>query len=130
MTTKKTTKTMTKKKTTFEDGMKIEIQEVDDVSLAFGGNISKLMPAYKDIPEDFKSFYNPWVKIFSDWFYFGFKSAVFRPKPGIDKDKALRHIKAIMHSWQPKHEHKEAAVAFLLSEWFDGVDYEVAERKG
>lgn len=40
-------------------------------------------------------------------------------KPGVDAHKALRAIKAVLGSYEPKHEHKEAACAFMLSEWFD-----------
>ena len=40
-----------------------------------------------------------------------------------DTNKAIRHLKAILVSYDPKHEHKEAGVAFLLSEWFEDVTY-------
>jgi hypothetical protein len=41
------------------------------------------------------------------------------PKEGIDKIKALKAITSILRSFEPKHEHKEAGAAFLLSEWFE-----------
>jgi hypothetical protein len=31
------------------------------------------------------------------------------------------HLKAIMGSFQPKHEHKTAGVAYLMSLWFEAV---------
>jgi hypothetical protein len=34
-----------------------------------------------------------------------------------------------MGSYQPKHEHKEAAVAFLFNEWFDDETHQRTERK-
>jgi hypothetical protein len=52
-----------------------------------------------------------------------------KPKEGVDVDKALRHIQAIMRSYQPKHEHKEAAVAYLLSQWFDDVTWTPKPRR-
>ena len=50
-----------------------------------------------------------------------------KPKEGVDTKKALRHVKAVLGSWEPKHEHKEAGVAFLLNEWFDDVTYETTK---
>jgi hypothetical protein len=32
-----------------------------------------------------------------------------------------------MSSWEPKHEHKEAGCAYLLSEFFDDVNYKKAK---
>jgi len=49
------------------------------------------------------------------------------PNDGIDQNKALRHIKAILGSFEPKHEHKEAAAAYLLSLWFKSVKYAKGE---
>lgn len=102
----------------------IKPQEVSEADIAFGGDINKLLPELKDIPEEFKKYNgNKWNRVFSTWFFCGLKEAVFKVKPGIDKDKALRHIKAIMCSWAPKHEHKKAGVAYLLSLWFEDVKY-------
>jgi len=50
------------------------------------------------------------------------------PKEGVDKDKAMRHIKAIMASWRPKHEDKEAACAFLFSEWFESAKWKKGKK--
>jgi hypothetical protein len=98
--------------------------KVNDADLAFGGDMRILLPKYNDIPDEFKDHYNKWAKIVSDWFFGGLKNAKFTPKEGIDKSDALRHIKAIMTSWDPKHEHKEAGCAYLLSEFFEDVTYE------
>ena len=102
-------------------------KEVSDGDKAFGGIMKELLPAYNDIPEDFKSDYGDqrkWVKLVSDWFFIGLpQNTIFTPKQGIDKDKALRHIMAIMRSWVPKHQHKTAGVAYLLSLWFEDVSY-------
>lgn len=98
------------------------IQEIDDLTLAFATNVEHLMPAYADIPADFCRMSNKWNRIFRRWFASGLsEKAEFVPKPGVDAAKALRHIGAVMRSYEPQHEHKEAAVAFLLSEWFDDV---------
>lgn len=103
----------------------MEIQPVDDVDLAFGGKMEKLLPAYDVIPKEFKDGHTKWNKFFGDWFYQGLPEMNVTPKDGVDKVKALRHLKAIMGAWQPKHEHKEAGVAYLMSCWFEDVTYTV-----
>lgn len=96
---------------------------VSDVDMAFGG-IDGLMPKMSDIPDELPSWS---TKLFNDWFYAGLKSLELTPKPGIDKQQALRHIRTIMGSFSPKHEHKEAAVAFFLSQWFEPAKWEAKE---
>lgn len=95
---------------------------IDDVTLAFPANVVKdLMPAYADIPAQFRpgsGGNTMWNRFQSDWFYGGIQVSRMIPKPGIDKNVALRHLKAINGSYEPKHEHKEAAVAYLASLWF------------
>lgn len=100
--------------------------ELTDIDIAFPASVKHLMPDYKDIPTEFKSWNNPtkWNKFVSTWFALGVKNVKYKPKVGVDQTKALRHVKAIMGSWEPKHEHKEAAVAYLLSQWFDDITYE------
>lgn len=45
----------------------------------------------------------------------------FKPKPGVDQDKAIKAIKALLASWEPRHEHQIAGVVYLFSEWFEEV---------
>lgn len=102
--------------------MTYEPQEVDNLTMAFPTNISHLMPSMEEIPEEFKSYHNPWCKLFSEWFYKGISQSKLVAKESIDREKALRHIGTIMGSFEPKHEHKEATVAYLLSLWFERGD--------
>jgi hypothetical protein len=105
----------------------LAVPTVDRLDMAFG-NI-KHMPKYETIPEDFKRFNgNAYVKAVSSWFFSGAKGlkdgieidgVKFTAKPGVEAVKALAAIKAVLGSFEPKHEHKEAACAFMLSEWFD-----------
>lgn len=99
----------------------IQPQELSDLNVAFPTSVSHLMPRYDEIPSTFTSWNNPYVKKTSDWFYDGIKFSTLRAKEGIDATKAIRHLKAIMGSWEPKQEHKIAAVAYLMSLWFDLV---------
>jgi hypothetical protein len=90
-------------------------------------SVLTIMPRYEDIPADFRQFHNKWVRFFSDMFYVGIKIKQLKPKDGIDAAKALRHLRTIAVSFEPKHEHKEAAVAYLASQWFDDIEYEKVE---
>jgi len=92
-------------------------QEVDSMALIMGCDLS-FMPAMKDIPEEFKSDRNPWSKFWGRVFFEGGSAAGIQAKPGVDKSKALRHIKSILCSFAPQHEHKIATCAYLSNEWF------------
>lgn len=87
--------------------------------------IRDLMPPYKEIPDEFKNPFgkNKWCNFVSDWFFCGIKDVVIIPKEGINKSEAMRHLAEILSSYEPKHEHKEAAVAYLASLWFNDVTY-------
>lgn len=100
-------------------------QVINDVTLAFPAHAYPLMPLYEAIPEEFKDFNrdNKWTKFQSDWFYGGLADIDVDPKPGVDPQVALRHLKAIQGSYEPKHEHKVAAVAYLASLWFNEIKY-------
>jgi hypothetical protein len=100
--------------------------DVPAVALAFGGDMSILMPDYATVPEDFKRWRGqgaaaPWCEFVTDWFFKGVQLARLTPRTDVDPKTAINHAKAIMASWEPKHEHKEAAVAWLLSRWFEAV---------
>jgi hypothetical protein len=101
--------------------------EVDDIALAFGGDIKTLMPSRDEIPEEFWNRHTYWSRVVGDWFFSGLRDAKWKPRDGIDEQTALRHVAAILRSWEPKHEHKEAAVAYLLSLWFLEVSYSKGE---
>ena len=100
---------------------------VTRLEMAFPTNVRELMPRMEDIPKEFKDRNNgtEWNRLFGDWFYNGLESLDLTPKEGIDKEQALRHIQTVMGSWEPKHEHKEAAVAYLLSLWFTDPKWKV-----
>lgn len=43
-------------------------------------------------------------------------------KPEIDATKALRAIRAMLCSWEPKHEIKQGTVATALSQWCEEIN--------
>ena len=99
--------------------------EVTDVLLAFPGEVTHLMPSEEEIPEEFWQDDGSWTqRLFADVFFSGVHNLTLVPKPGIQPDVAWRHIRAIMGSFQPKHEHKEAACRFLLDSWFVKATWE------
>lgn len=99
--------------------------KVTDVDVVFGGNLSKLLPSMKDIPEEFKEGNTKWNKVIEDWFFNGLNDCKWKPKKGINTKDAVRHIAAILISYDPRHEHKMAGCAYLLSQFFDDVQYSV-----
>lgn len=98
-------------------------QPIDDLRVVFPANVTELMPSYHDIPEDFRrgrGDASAWIEFQREWFYRGLpKDTKLTPKDGIDLATALRHLKAIQASFEPRHEHKEAAVAYLASLWLE-----------
>lgn len=95
---------------------------ISKLEVVFSGNVDHLLPAYSAIPKEFKDGHTKWNKVFSRWFYSGLtEETKFAPKDGINQDEALSHVAAIMKSWAPKHEHKEAGCAYLLSLWFEDI---------
>jgi hypothetical protein len=96
--------------------------EVTDVLVAFPASVAHLMPAMAAIPEDFRrerGNARPWIKLQCDWIYAGLPEGAVTVKAGIDEETAWRHLACVQYSFEPKHEHKIAAVAWLMSRWFD-----------
>jgi hypothetical protein len=95
--------------------------EIDDATYAFPADVKHLMPDREDVPREFEDFSsdNPFVKLQQKWFFGGLDTSILVAKKGIDKKTALRHLSAIQGSWEPKHEHKVAAVSYLMSLWFE-----------
>lgn len=112
------------------------IPKLSMASVAFPADALDWMPKHKDIPDVDKK----WDHIASKWFYSGLpKDVKFYPKEGVNPKDSMRAMQACLGSFAPKHEHKMAAAAFLLSEWFvdiknwDGetaVDRKLKERLG
>lgn len=99
--------------------------EVDDITLAFPASVvGTLLPPMAEIPEMFHE-WRPadpdarrWTDLADTWFALGL-NGYFVPKEGIDSEAARRHLRAVMGSFEPKHEHKIAGVAWLMSLWFE-----------
>ena len=105
------------------------IKELDGVSAAFPTTVKGFMPEYKDLPKEYTHGDTKWHKLVADMFFCGLKKLDLKPREGVDPKKAMRHIRYVLGSWEPKHEHKTAGVAWLLNEWFEDGTWEVADRK-
>lgn len=104
---------------------------IDQVTLAFPADVEHLMPTdpeYEEYRKDW-SHRDTWgFKLFSDWFYKGLAKLEMKPRDGIVEADALRHISAIMRSFQPQHEDKTAACAYLFEHWFESATWEVKAK--
>lgn len=78
----------------------------------------EILPPYSEIPDEFKRGSNPWAEWQGEWFYSGLKKLP-TPKAGIDLDLAMKNLACVQGSFEPKHEHKQAGVAYLASLWFE-----------
>lgn len=90
--------------------------EPNSIDMAFStyNTIPELLKEAKE--RGFLHGHTKYNKLFSDLFYNGGK-VVF--KKNINKDTQIKiwiYCKAFMRSWEPKHEHKEAICAMLMSE--------------
>ncbi len=100
----------------------IPIPEIKDLNILFG--IIKYMPKRESLPDEFKQFpgrtkYHDFI---AKWFFDGLTEDDLnrlKPKEGVDSKRALNAIGAILRSFEPAHEDKESACAYLLAEWFN-----------
>lgn len=90
--------------------------EVSQIELACGGDMRKLMPSAEILSHPPRGWGG---NLFSKLFFDGGDVSHLRAKEGIDGAMALRHIRAIMGSYDPQHEHKAAACAYLFELWFE-----------
>ena len=92
--------------------------DVDDITAAFPASVvGTLLPPMSEIPEDFRKHRNGWCTIAMKLFFSGGKLP--QVKEGIDAGKAKRHLMAVLGSFEPKHEHKEAGAGWLMSMWYE-----------
>jgi len=99
----------------------LEMEDVTDVEIAFG--TTKGLPKWEDIPDEFKAGKTTWNKFFSHIFYRGGKGVAMDFNEGVDPKKFYRWFGAHACSWDPKHEHKEAGIAFRISRWLKDWKY-------
>lgn len=82
------------------------------------GEIKGRLPKWSEIPEQYKRSSHPCCAEISRIFFKGGNISHWKERDGINRVEAINHIKSILTSWEPKHEHKEAGCAYLLDLWF------------
>lgn len=95
---------------------------VTNMDAEFGN--SEFAPSRAEIPDEFFNNFThrKWHDIATQWFFDGLPhGTVFKPKTGVNKNQAIGAVSAVLRTFDLKHEHKKAAAAFLLSEWFEDV---------
>jgi hypothetical protein len=93
--------------------------EVDDLTMAFPVNVcGTLLPPMALLPEEFQRERSPWCS-FAQRIFFG-GGAFPNAKLGIDRRNAVRHLRAVLGSFEPSHEHKIAGAGYLFSQWCEG----------
>lgn len=106
----------------------MEIPDLSAVDVAFGQ--IKHMPRYVTLTEEFQRGRHDMCDFAQGWFFGGcgregdhltVKNMTIKPRDGVDAAKALAAVKAVLGSFEPKHEHKIAACGFMLNEWFEKV---------
>ena len=102
---------------------------VSDVDMAFGGKAMEILPPMDAIPAEFQRGNSEWNRFISDWFFRGLKTYP-EPREGVDFELALKNLKCVIGSFEPKHEHKEAGAAYLASLWFKSPNGEPIKAKG
>lgn len=95
---------------------------VSDLILAFSANvIGEYLPLETEIPDDFYQCGNQYNRIVSKIFFGSTNGWDFLLKDGIDLTAFSRHIKVCLGSFEPKHEHKIAGVAYLFPLWCEEI---------
>lgn len=99
------------------------MSEVTKVDMVFGS--IKWLPKMEEIPEEFKRHDGTiWNRLFNRLFagVLRAEDLQFGIKDGVTQEQASEQWSkfcATMTSFAPKHEHKEAGCAYLLSQVFD-----------
>lgn len=94
--------------------------EISDATMVFPAKVcGVILPPMADIPKEFHNRHNVWTSKASQLMFVGGKVDL---KPEIDRTAAMRQLRACLGSFEPKHEHKEAGVGYLLSLWCNSPD--------
>lgn len=97
---------------------------IDTQTLARGCYDAKsFLPTRSEIPNEFSDAGNPWAVAASNLMWLG-SEAVTRaePRPGIEVASALLHVGAVLHAVRLPVDYREAAAAYLLSQWFNRLE--------
>lgn len=91
---------------------------VSDAEFAFPTRvIGYFIPGWDELPETFQQGTSGYENLAILACFNGIELLSEALRDEVDAALARRQLIAIVRSFQPKHEHKEAAIAYLLSLW-------------
>jgi hypothetical protein len=92
--------------------------KLDDADVVFGGAL--YMPRMEDLPEEYRCERADACRVAEHLFFKGGRLSDYGYlcREDVDFGDALRAIKAVLGSFQPKHEHKIATVGWMIDKWF------------
>jgi len=99
-------------------------QEVSDADIAFPVRALEFMPPMEEIPDEFKENASHPAMGLVRRLLFGPTipgDVQFHAVEGVDSEMVFRQLMVIRGSFAPKHQHKEAAMAYLISLWLKKV---------
>lgn len=90
-------------------------RKFDGISATFGAELSDY-PSWDDIPNEYTERRHPTVDIVRSLFFSGGKLADHGKalSPHVSADEFYSTLNALLRSFEPKHEVKEATVAMLI----------------
>lgn len=98
---------------------------VSPVDAAFPASVTgKYLPPIEDVPDEFKRHEGTKWNIFvNNMFFHGWDGVnpSLVTRKGVDAQVGFDQVQACLRSFEPKHEHKEAGVAYLLSLFFEDI---------
>lgn len=86
----------------------------------------EVLPPYDRLPVEYKRGEARGCKFVTSWFYHGVSNIKMEPKPGVTEEqlgRVCQVVKAIIGSFEPKHEHKIGGLGFIIDSYVDELDY-------
>ena len=90
-----------------------QLESITPVEMAF--STTRLLPAMEDIPKEFLKG-NVYIRLVNALFYGQtLPEGDIEMREGFSFEALNRAVRAHLQSWSPKHEHKMAGVAYMMS---------------
>lgn len=108
--------------------LRYPVPEFDGPTVVFGAPRSAYLTC-EQMGDDYYNGYPRHAKVAQTLFFQGGKLADhgLRFKPGVDPGKAMAAIRALLSSFEPKHEVKIGTVGAYLEDWCEDYVAEVAQ---
>lgn len=108
-----------------KSGLKLgshEFRAFNALDAAFGADLRDY-PPYDSIPQEFRYGHTKFNDAVGTLFFEGGKLDDFglKIKDGVDRVQFYATLKSLLHSFAPPHQHKEAACAWMLSEYTEAA---------